>query len=143
MTTRPADLVRRFYDEVWNRADEAVAWEIPRPDFAFRGSLGPESMGVEAFLAYARHIHAALGDYGRTILTLVEEGEQAAARMRFAGVHRGPFFGVAPTGRDIAWQGAAFFTVDRGRLSLLWVLGDVAAIRVRLGLDEAGPPRLE
>jgi hypothetical protein len=44
----PAELVRRFYDEVWNRRDEAVAREILHRDFRFRGSLGPELRGPTA-----------------------------------------------------------------------------------------------
>jgi len=41
----PADLVERFYYDLWNRANEAVAWEILHPDFRFRASLGPERSG--------------------------------------------------------------------------------------------------
>ena len=37
----PRSLVERFYGEVWNRADAAVAHAILSPDFRFRVSLGP------------------------------------------------------------------------------------------------------
>ena len=32
-------LVLRFYDDIWNRQDFAVAEEILAPDFRFRGSV--------------------------------------------------------------------------------------------------------
>jgi hypothetical protein len=38
----PKKLIERFYNEVWNRADEVVAREILHPEFCFRGSLGEE-----------------------------------------------------------------------------------------------------
>lgn len=126
-------LVERFYQEVWNQADEAVAREILAHDFQFRASLGLEMSGVDAFISYMRSIHAALSDYTCTILDLIEQDDRAAARLRFAGRHRGEFLGVAPTGREIAWSGAAFFTVKDGRIASLWVLGDVKAIKQQLG----------
>ena len=129
----PTQLIERFYHEVWNRADEAPAHEILAPDFRFRGSLGPEKRGVAGFIEYMRTVHAALADYTCTILEIIEQGERAAVRLRFAGVHRGPFFGVEPTGREIAWAGAAFFGFSGGRIAELWVLGDVDAVKAQLG----------
>lgn len=129
----PTRLIERFYHEVWNRADEAVAREILAPDFRFRGSLGPEKRGVDGFIDYTRQIHAALGGYTCTILEIIEQSERAAVRLRFAGVHRGPFFGVEATGREIAWAGAAFFGFAARRIAELWVLGDVDAVKTQLG----------
>lgn len=130
----PRELVERFYHEVWNRADEAVAREILHPDFAFRGSLDMEKSGPEGFIEYMRAVHAALGDYRCVIVDLLENERRAAARMRFVGVHRGPFFGAAPTGREIEWTGAAFFTTDGAQITELWVLGDIDAVKMQLDI---------
>jgi predicted ester cyclase len=90
-------LVDRFYGEVWNEADEAVAAEILDPGLRFRSSLGLELTGLAEFLRYMRWIHAALADYTCIIEDLIATEHRAAARLRFRGVHRGLFFGVAPT----------------------------------------------
>ena len=74
-------LVERFYDEVWNRADENVAQLILDPDFEFHASLGPQTRGQEGFIAYMRLIHAALADYSCEIEEIVEDGKRAAARV--------------------------------------------------------------
>jgi steroid delta-isomerase-like uncharacterized protein len=129
----PADLVRRFYDEVWNRQDEAAARAILHRDFRFRGSLGPELCGPDAFIDYLRATHRALGDYTCIIDDLIATGDRAAARMTFIGVHRAPFFGVEASGREIAWAGAAFFTSDGAQIVALWVLGDIDGIKRQLG----------
>lgn len=134
-TPTPATLVRRFYDDVWNRADEAAARDLLDPDFRFRGSLGPERRGQDGFIAYMRDIHAALGNYTCTIEDLVETADRAAARMTFSGLHRAPFFGVAATGRTITWSGAAFFHTARGRITAVWVLGDIDTVKRQLGAD--------
>jgi steroid delta-isomerase-like uncharacterized protein len=130
---RPRRLVERFYYEVWNKGDETVAHEILAPDFRFRGSLGPERLGPDGFIAYMRSIRTALADYQCIIDDLIEGDTRVAARMRFRGIHSGEFFGVPATGQEIIWSGAAFFTMDRDRVAELWVLGDIDAVKRQLG----------
>ena len=44
-------VVRRFYDEVWNGHDLTRLGEILEAGFSFRGSLGPELTGHATFAA--------------------------------------------------------------------------------------------
>ena len=132
MTPTPRELVERFYAVVWNKADEAEARRILAPDFRFRASLGPELRGPGGFIAYLRSVHAALEHFTCTIEELIAIDDRAAARMSFQGRHRGKMFGVAPTGRDIRWSGAAFFKMSGDVIAELWVLGDVEAVRRQL-----------
>jgi steroid delta-isomerase-like uncharacterized protein len=136
MPVTPKTLVGRFYQEVWNRADEAVAREILCADFRFRASLGPEGRGPDGFIEYMRSIHAALADYTCRIDDLVTMGNRAAARMSFTGIHRERFFGVEATGRTITWAGGAFFTTDGERITELWVLGDIDSVKQQLGAPQ-------
>ena len=139
--TDPAELVRRFYADVWNRADEDAARTLLDRGFRFRGSLGPERVGPDGFIDYMRSVHAALSGYTCTIEDIVTSTDpasglgRAAARMRFAGIHRAPFFGIEATGREIVWAGAAFFATGPRTLRSLWVLGDVDAVKQQLGAD--------
>jgi predicted ester cyclase len=126
------DLVERFYNEVWNRADERVAREILDADFRFRASLGPELRGPDGFIVYLRAVHAAVGGFTCTIEDLIATQDRAAAKMLFHGSHRGKFFGAAATGREVRWSGAAFFTVRDGRIAALWVLGDIDGLKRQL-----------
>lgn len=133
MSTDPATLVRRFYAEIWNRGDEAAAAGILAEDLRFRGSLGSERRGRDGFLAYVREVRGALGGYTCEIESLIVEGDRAAARMRFFGTHRAPFFGVEATGREIVWAGAAFFRIQAERIAEIWVLGDIDGVKAQLG----------
>ena len=128
----PRKLVEAFYFEVWNRADEKRAREILAESFRFRGSLGAERVGPDGFIAYLRDVHRALGDYRCLIDDLVVEEGRAAARMRFTGRHQDEFLGVPATGRQITWSGAAFFQCEGGRMTDLWVLGDLVELRRQL-----------
>ena len=128
----PQQIVQDFYDRVWNRLDKAAIPELIHPDFTFRGSLGPTMAGHEAFSAYVDAVTEALADYRCTILDLVTEGERAFARMRFEGIHRGPFLGFAPTGQRVDWAGAALFALKGDKIADLWVLGDLQGLREQL-----------
>lgn len=139
------ELVRRFYDELWNRWDDAAVDELLDEAFAFRGSLGDEVRGRDGFRRYRDKVRAAFPDFHNEILDLVTgpgagsgpggagaHGERAAVRLRYSGHHRGEVLGVAPTGTSVVYQGAAFFTASDGRLREVWVLGDVDALRRQL-----------
>ncbi|MBV8456738.1 MAG: ester cyclase [Acetobacteraceae bacterium] len=133
----PSSLVERFYNEVWNRADEVVAQQILHKDLRFTGSLKRTVVGVENFFTYLRSIDAALRQYTCEIEDLIATETHVAARMRFHGVHQDTFFGVPATGKTIEWIGAAFFTVHQGLISEIWVLGDVDAVKRQLELGTA------
>jgi steroid delta-isomerase-like uncharacterized protein len=125
-------LVDRFYDVVWNKADERAAREILAANFVFRASLGPQLHGPDGFIAYLRSVHAALENFICTIEDLVATEDRAAAKMSFRGTHRAKFFGVEATGRDITWSGAAFFKIRGEVIAELWVLGDVDDVKRQL-----------
>ena len=78
-------------------------------------------------------IHASLADYRCIIDDLITTHSRAAARMTFTGTHGGVLFGVPATGRVITWLGAAFFTIARSRITRLWVIGDINAVKPQLG----------
>ncbi len=129
----PGSLVRAFYADVWEagRLDRIAV--LMDPEVTFRGSLGPVLRGHDAFAGYVRQVRGALAGYRCEILALVEAEAGAAARMRFSGEHTGaPLLGVPPTGRHVAWEGAAFFDCPQGRIRDLWVLGDLDALRAQL-----------
>jgi steroid delta-isomerase-like uncharacterized protein len=133
MPERPiAELVRRFYRDVWNAHDRSAVAELLAEDFRFRGSLGRESLGLSAFAEYVDSVHESLGDYRCGIDDLVCEGERAFARMTFSGIHRAPLLGHPPTGKRVSWAGAALFHARGGKLESLWVLGDLDSLRAQL-----------
>ncbi|MGH3386371.1 MAG: ester cyclase [Nocardioidaceae bacterium] len=128
----PLEQVRRFYEVLWNQADLSVIPELLHPEITFRGSLGETRVGHEQVAEYVRSVTRALGDYRCDIRDLVADEGKAAARMLFTGVHRAPFLGFEPTGRQVSWGGAAFFTFDGHLIRAAWILGDLDSLRDQL-----------
>jgi len=121
-------LVEQFYTRIWNAGDLSAVSDLLAADFAFRGSLGTELRGHNAFEEYVRSVRDSLSDYRCEILTCVAEGERAFAKMRFSGRHTASFRGFEPTGKPVHWLGAALFRFEGESIAEVWVLGDLAGL---------------
>src|SRR5579883_1360330 len=98
-------LVGAFYQRIWNEGDESAMAELLAEDFSFRGSLGTELRGRDAFKHYVQSVRTPLANYHCETIACVSEGDRAFAKMRFSGIHVGPFRGYAPTGKPVEWFG--------------------------------------
>jgi predicted ester cyclase len=127
-----SDLVHSFYEDLWNRWDDALVDAVLAPSFAFRGSLGTSTVGRDEWRGYRDTVRAGSADFHNGLVGLVCEGPSAAARLLYSGTHTGPLLGFETTGRRFEYAGAAFFTVEDGRLASAWVLGDLEALRRQL-----------
>ncbi|MGH9745263.1 MAG: ester cyclase [Candidatus Acidiferrales bacterium] len=126
-------LIRRFFDEMWNPWNYDKADELLSPEIKFRGTLGSELVGRDAFRAYMRQVHAAFPDFHNSILELTAEDDRVVARTFYRATHRGEIFGIAPTGKSISYAGAAFFRIADGQVIEGWVLGDLLSLLRQLG----------
>ena len=97
-------IVRRLWDEVWNRADLAVA------DTIFDAAYAAHEK------AFVPVIRAAFPDSHHTIEDLIAEGDKVVTRFTWSGTHQGEFEGIAPTGRSISVQGIWIHRLEGGRI---------------------------
>jgi steroid delta-isomerase-like uncharacterized protein len=97
-------IVRRLWDEVWNRGDLAVA----------------DAIFDEAYAAHEKAfvplIRAAFPDSHHTIEDLIAEGDKVVTRFTWSGTHHGEFEGIPPTGRRISVQGIWIHRLKDGRI---------------------------
>jgi len=121
-------LIRRYYEELWNRWDFALAGELVGEDVSFRGSLGVEVRGREGFVGYMRSVARAFPDFHNTVEELVAEGDRVVARLTYRGTHGGPLFDLPPTGRAVSYAGMALFRIAGGRIASGFVVGDTGRL---------------
>ena len=129
-------LIEDFYGRIWNSGDVDAVSEILAENVQFRGSLGVDLQGREAFLEYVRYVRGSLADYRCEVLECVSEGRQAFAKMRFSGVHVAPFRGYSTTNMPVHWLGAALFRFEADQIVEIWVLGDIAGLEAVLKSNE-------
>jgi predicted ester cyclase len=126
------EIVRVFFQEMWDKADKSLIPKLLHPDFTFQGSLGPVLRGHEQFAGYVDMVIDALGQYTSDILDMVEEGNKVFGKLRYHGYHRGELLGFPPTSRYVWWYGTPLFTFEQKKVRDLWVLGDVHGLIGRL-----------
>ena len=66
-------MVRRFYEELWNKWNYAIIGEILTPDIGFHGSLGAHKNGHKGFIDYAEMVRAAFPDFTNSVEELIAE----------------------------------------------------------------------
>jgi steroid delta-isomerase-like uncharacterized protein len=136
-------LVRRLYEELFNRgnldaADELVASDYVRHDLR----PGEAPAGPAGQKAGAEKFRAAFADLRMDVEALVAEGDLVAARWTMLGTHTGAWGGIAPTGRSIRLSGVNFFRIADQKIAEIWNLRDDFGLREQLGAPvDAGPSR--
>lgn len=126
-------LISRYYDELWNKWNLAVADELIAPEIAFRGSLAVTVQGLGGFKEYVSMVRAAFPDFHNSIEELIAEGDKVVARLTYSGTHRGELFDIAATGKRVTYSGIAIFRIAEGLISDGWVIGDTLGLMKQLG----------
>jgi predicted ester cyclase len=109
------DELRAWYEDyldACNRHDLAGIRE--RLDPAVRRAHLPR--GADAWVDGVADLLAAFPDYQWKRISVIVEGDRLAAHLRARGTHRGPFLGLAPTGRHVNVAEFAFYRVRGGRI---------------------------
>ena len=126
-------LVRRFFEEVFNRGNLAVVDELWIADRIESGKRATE------------HVRTAFPDYHRTIEAQVAEGDLVVTRWTMRGTHQGPYRSgalgrtLAPTGRPVEVPGTSIHRIAGGRIVESWVQGnDSAQLLLQLGALPVG-----
>jgi steroid delta-isomerase-like uncharacterized protein len=125
--------MRRFVAFI-NTADAKLADELVSKDAIFHVPGSPEPMkGPEGYLAIISMMRAGFPDIQWTLEETVVEPDKVAARFTMRGTHRGPFFGMAPTGRQIAVQALNIYHLSNGRIVTEFGQPDMMGLMQQIG----------
>jgi len=138
-------LVRRFFEEVWNRGNAAAADDYVAASCVTRSGapVGPlVKRGITNW-------HRGFPDFAYHVLSLVAEGDHVVAWTRFTGTHRGVFHHVLgnrtlgpwePTGKTIDVPEVYLIRLAAGKIAEIRnVWGELELIE-QLGLTLASAP---
>ena len=111
-TESPVLRVRRFYEELWNRGNLALATR----DCVRHDPAGPVPPGPEGFKQTASRLRTAFPDLHLAIDFVVAEGDMVVARWTIRGTHAGPLGPIAATGTRVEFSGVNIFRMADGRI---------------------------
>ena len=127
-------IVRRLVEEFWNKGDTTVADELIATGYVHHDPATPsEVRGLEGFKQWAITGRTGLPDMHITIEDMVAEGDKVAKRWTFRATHKGDFFGIPPTGKQVAWTGTTIYRIAGGKIVEIWWNIDVLGLFQQMG----------
>jgi len=132
-STPAVELVRRSF-ETFNRGDIDACVDLLTPDFVanIAGAPGP-SVGRDPWKQNALMFRAAFPDLRAEIEDIFGAGDRVAVRLTFRGTHRGAFFGMPTTGREVVFSSVEIYRVAGDHVAEEWVSLDVTSLMRQLG----------
>ena len=138
MSTESKDLVRRWFEEVWNEGRVAAIDEMLASHGVVHG-LGDDLRGPAGFKPFHAAYRSAFPDVAIHIEDIIAEGDLVAARWSGAATHRGEGLGFAPTGRRVRFTGMVFVRVQGGVVVEGWNNFDQLGMLQQLGVINQAP----
>jgi steroid delta-isomerase-like uncharacterized protein len=128
-------VVRRLFEDVWNKGSMPVADELFAPTYAHHDSSTPDfGRGPESEKKRANLYRTAFPDVRFTIEDLIAEGETVTARWSCRGTHKGDLNGIAATGKQFSIIGVSNARFTNGKMVEGWVNWDALGLMQQLGV---------
>jgi predicted ester cyclase len=97
-------LVQHTFAALFNSGNLAIADELVSADLVNHEAPPDAPRGPEGMRQIVVMLRTAFPDLHYEIKELIAEGDWVAARTILHGTHNGPFFGIAPTGRQVVQE---------------------------------------
>jgi len=143
MTSENKAIVRRLYEEVWNKRRVELVDELMSPSHAMHDNHLPDSgVGPEAYKRNVARYVTGFPDLRFTVEEMVAENDKVAVGWTISGTHKGEFRGISPTGRKVFVEGITINQIAGGKIMDSYVSWDALGLMQQLGVAPAfGPPR--
>jgi steroid delta-isomerase-like uncharacterized protein len=116
-------LVRRWFEEVWNKGRADAIEEMFAADGIAHG-LSDESgnplRGPKHFREYQAQMKTAFPDMQISIEDMVAENDLVAVRCNVRGKHSGEGFGIAASNAPVEFSGMSFVRIADGKIVEGW-----------------------
>jgi steroid delta-isomerase-like uncharacterized protein len=128
-------LIRRFYEEVWNKGNLDAAYDIFAEDYV-RHDLRPGDApaGPEGQKLVAGMFRAAFPDVHLSVEFMVAEADMVVARWMMRGTHQGAWGGISATGKRLSFAGVNIFRITEGKVAEIWNHRDDLGLMEQLGV---------
>jgi len=135
MSEQNKAIVRRLFEELWNKGNLSVADQLFSPNYTHHDPSTPDfGRGPESERKRATLYRAAFPDLQLTIEDIIAEGETVMARWSCRGTHKGDLSGIAPTGKQFSISGVSIARLTNGKMAEGWVNWDAQGLMQQLGV---------
>ena len=130
-------LVRRFYEEVFNKKNLAGIGDFLDTHIIEHALPPGLPSGIEGSKQFIGMYLAAFPDLHLATEDLIAEGDKVVARFTLRGTHKGEFMGVPSTGKQVTMTGIQIVRTADGRIAENWINLDALGMLQQLGVIPA------
>jgi steroid delta-isomerase-like uncharacterized protein len=129
-------IVRRWFEELFSRANLDAVDEIISPDYVLHDPGLPQGIrGTEGFKQFISALRTAFPDLHSTLEDIMDaEGSKVVTRDTWGGTNQGMFLGFPPTYRQVTAMGIDIFRIANGKIVEQWASPDLLGAAVQLGV---------
>jgi steroid delta-isomerase-like uncharacterized protein len=141
MTSENKAVVRRLYEEVWNKRRVELVDELMSPSHAMHNNHVPDScIGPEAYKREVARFMTGFPDLHFTVEDMLAENDKVAVGWTISGTHKGEFRGISPTGRKVSVEGITINHIADGKIMDSYISVDYLGLMQQLGVAPAFGP---
>lgn len=143
MSTDTKAVVRRLYEEVWNKRRLEVVNEIISPSHALNDPhLIGSAVGPDAYKRVCTQFIAAFPDLKFTVEDYISEKDKVVASWTISGTHKREFRGIPATNKVISVEGVTIHLIAKGKIIDSYLKLDYLGLLQQLGVAPAfGQPK--
>ena len=131
------ELVRRYFEEVWNKGRREAIEQMCSPTGVVHGLDGSGTRGLKELLAFHTRMQSAMPDQRVNVEALIAEGDLVTVRWTRTATHTGHGLQLAPTGKQLAFAGVSIFRIENGKIAEGWNCYDRLGMLQQLGVVPA------
>lgn len=140
MSTDPnVNILRRWFEEVWNQRRVATIHELFAPNAIAHGTddTGATMRGPEAFLAFYERIIGAFPDIKVTIEDGFSSADKVVVRWSATMTHQGGHLGIPASQKPVVLHGITIARVENGQVIEAWDQWDKLGMLQQIGAQVA------
>ena len=128
-------LVRRYFEEIWDKGNLDLIDELFTTNFVRHGPSATEGevRGLEGFKGVVSTYRTGFPDLQVPIEDLIAEGDRVVSRWTARGTHQGEIMGIAPTGNQASVAGIIVDRISGGKIEEEWVEHNTLHFMQQLG----------
>jgi steroid delta-isomerase-like uncharacterized protein len=131
-------IVRRLYEEVWNKRRIELVDEIISPSHALHDpNVSGSAIGPEAYKRQVTLFVTSFPDLRFSIEDVVAEKEKLVVAWTISGTHKREFMGIPATNKKVSFDGITINHIVNGKIMDSYVSWDALGMLQQLG---AAPP---
>jgi steroid delta-isomerase-like uncharacterized protein len=134
MSEANKQLVRRWFEEVWNQRNEASVEAMMTRGCRVHGLGGGDEalIGPEGFKTFHRSFCGAFPDLRVTVDDTIAEGDRVAIRWTATMTHLGDGLGFPASGRKVSMDGSTIGVIKDGKIDEGWNYMDITGLFAKL-----------